>query len=258
MRTNRIDRDENEPIHTSRQGPRHRLRGPMLLAGLAGAAIIANATLMQREPHPSPFFQPVAKAEPPLPPVRTASVPVPAPVAETRTGFRPPANVPERAKPAPVAVPAPASEASDALVMEIQRELAKRGRFKGEADGKVGPVTVQAIRDFQFSRRMPVDGKPSEGLLQEIRSVRATMKDELLDLVKRANDEAAPSRTVSDVQRALNKAGYGPLDEDGHLGPSTRTAIARFERDRNLPVRGEAKGPVLRALASASGVPIQP
>lgn len=60
------------------------------------------------------------------------------------------------------------------------------------------------------------------------------------------------------VQRALTKLGYGPLKDDGLMGPGTKAAIEKFERDRKLPVKGEAAGPTLRALtremtAKASG-----
>ena len=67
-----------------------------------------------------------------------------------------------------------------------------------------------------------------------------------------------PDPTVIRVQRALAKLGYGPLKDDGLMGPGTKAAIEKFERDRKLPVKGEAAGPTLRALtremtAKASG-----
>lgn len=222
------------------------------LACLIGGAIVVNAVVLQNEKHPAPLFRTVAKApEPfPVPPARpdataAAKSAAPAPV------------VASAAKPAPAEKIKGAPETSDALLAEIQRELSKRGYYKGDADGKTGPMTTQAIRDFQFAQRVPVDGKPSEALLREVQTSKASMKEELLDLVKKA---AAPddktTRTIADVQRALNKAGYGPLNEDGQLGPSTKQALAKFEVDRKLPPRGEPKGPVLKVLASASGIPI--
>lgn len=226
------------------------------LACLFGGVIVVNAVVMQNEKHPSPLFRTVAKAPEsfPLPPTRPESNPAvksaafaPAPMTAAK-----PAPL-EKSKPA--ATPAP--ETSDILLAEIQRELGKRGHYKGEADGKPGPMTTQAIRDFQFSNRVAVDGRPSEALLRDIQASKVTMKDELLDLVKRAaGPEDKATKTVSDVQRALNKAGYGPLSEDGHMGPSTKQALAKFEADKKLPPRGEPKGPVLKVLASASGIPI--
>lgn len=37
--------------------------------------------------------------------------------------------------------------------------------------------------------------------------------------------------TGADVQRALNVLGYGPLTEDGKLGPKSRAAVLRFQKD---------------------------
>ena len=242
--------------------PRKLMTRGRLLAGLAclfGGAIVVNAVMLQNEKHPSPLFRTVAKAPEtfPVPPTRPESNPAvrsaaftPAPMNAAR-----PAPV-DKAKPVPQTV-APASETSEALMAEIQRELGKRGYYKGEADGRTGPMTTQAIRDFQFAQRIAVDGKPSEALLRDVQTSKVTMKDELLDLVKRtASTDDKTTRTISDVQRALNKAGYGPLVADGQMGPSTKQALAKFEADKKLPPRGELKGPVLKVLASASGIPI--
>jgi peptidoglycan hydrolase-like protein with peptidoglycan-binding domain len=258
-----------------------RLTRSRVFAGVAclmGGFIAVNATLFQTEKHPAPMFRQLAKPAPltslPLPPLRpeirestlerTQSIPASVSAVKERPPLRD-----KMASPA-------TSEVSDLLVSDIQTELLRRGFYKGEPDGKLGPGTSKAIRDFQFSQRVVVDGMPSEALLSEIRAVRATMKDELLDLVKRSGtqDKAAPaakkaeavpkaepekpSKTVADVQRALNKAGYGPLAEDGRMGAGTKAAIAKFEADRKLPARGEPKGPMLKHLAQASGMKITP
>ncbi|EHP90345.1 Peptidoglycan-binding domain 1 protein [Methylorubrum extorquens DSM 13060] len=57
-----------------------------------------------------------------------------------------------------------------------------------------------------------------------------------------------PDPTVIRAQRALTKLGYGPLKDDGLMGPGTKAAIEKFERDRKMPVKGEVAGPTLRAL----------
>ncbi len=242
-----------------RARPRNALftRGRVIVAVacLFGGAVVANALLMQSGKHPAPMFRNVnsASAEFPMPPQRPGSNP-----AVKSAAFSPaPMNA---AKPAPIervaAAPA-ANEPGEALLLEIQRELAKRGYYKGDPDGKTGPRTTQAIRDFQFAQRVAVDGRASEALLQSVLATKVTMKDELLDLVRKTSQPEPPKGPVMDIQRALNKAGYGPLDEDGHMGPSTRQALARFEADKKLPPRGEPKGPVLQLLASATGIAIR-
>lgn len=240
----------------------------MAAATLGGLVIVINAVAFQSERHPEPMFRPIAKApaELPLPPQRqelaqAKSVFEPKPIA----GARP---QPVQPQPQPVVVqPAPAPQqvalrgavqpdATEALLNEIQRELAKRGYFKGEPDGKPGPRTTQAIRDFQFAQRVAVDGRPSEALLRDIQATKTTMKDELLDLVRNAGADGPPQRTVRDIQKALNKAGYGPLKEDGQWGPTTRQALTRFEQDNRLPLKGEPKGQNIKTLASVTGVQI--
>lgn len=229
-------------------------RGRLLAAAafLLGGAIVVNAVMLQSGKHPSPLFRAAApqKGEYPQPPRRNDVAAVPREAAQPAR-----AAVAERPRPEPaLALPV---DPAEMLVVEIQRELARRGYFRGEATGRMNPATAKAIRDFQFARRVAVDGRPSEALLQEIQASGAAMKEELLDLLKKTQD-GRPSRTVLDVQRALNKAGYGPLTEDGQMGPTTRAALAKFEHDRRLPPRGEPKGPVLKLLASVSGVAIAP
>lgn len=231
-------------------------------ACLVGGFIVLNAVAFQTEKHPMPLFHPVAKAPEtfPVPPMRPEqAVKAAAFDPKPAAGVKPMAAQAMKAA-APVAsslqTAQPPAEATEALLSELQRELSKRGFYKGEPDGKPGKATTQAIRDFQFAQRVPVDGKPSEALLKDVIATKSTMKDELLDLVKRSAQDDKASKTVMDVQRALNKAGYGPLSEDGQMGPSTKTALAKFEQDKKLPQTGEPKGPVLRVLASASGVQI--
>ncbi len=88
-------------------------------------------------------------------------------------------------------------------------------------------------------------------------STGGTAKDQMLAIIRGGNPETADqSAKMQQVQRALNKAGYGPLKEDGVIGAGTRQALERFEADRRLPVRGEPQGKTLRELARASGVAI--
>lgn len=212
--------------HGSQKGmpaKRTRLHGRFLLGGLAvlGGVVLFNALALQKERHPSPLFQPVvAVAQPPLPPplpprkeqnagARTApaasasAAPPSAPMQAAPPAAPPAAPSPaiekaalterilgaEKAKPpAPIAPPAEGADAT--LLSNLQRELAKRGHYKGEIDGKSGPMMVQAIRSFQFSQRVAVDGKASDALLREVRATKIPpAKDELLDLLRKTTPE---------------------------------------------------------------------
>jgi peptidoglycan hydrolase-like protein with peptidoglycan-binding domain len=63
-------------------------------------------------------------------------------------------------------------------------------------------------------------------------------------------------RRVAAVQRALTEYGYGQLKPTGTLGPDTQAAIAKFERERKLPVTGQISDRLVRDLAATTGHPI--
>jgi hypothetical protein len=63
-------------------------------------------------------------------------------------------------------------------------------------------------------------------------------------------DEGAADSSVSQVQSALSREGYYSGAIDGSLGPETRNALRRYQRDRNLTVTGR----VDRATTNALGL----
>ena len=63
-------------------------------------------------------------------------------------------------------------------------------------------------------------------------------------------DEGAADSNVSQVQSALSREGYYSGGIDGNLGPETRNALRRYQRDRGLTVTGR----VDRATANALGL----
>ncbi len=61
------------------------------------------------------------------------------------------------------------------------------------------------------------------------------------------------SRPVAPIQRALSEFGYGPLETNGTLGPNTRAAIERFERDHKMQVTGQISDRLIRELSNMTG-----
>jgi lytic murein transglycosylase len=53
--------------------------------------------------------------------------------------------------------------------LELQQLLARRGFYRGEADGRLGGETRKALRSFQASIGAPADGFASSGALQQLR-----------------------------------------------------------------------------------------
>lgn len=63
-----------------------------------------------------------------------------------------------------------------------------------------------------------------------------------------ANNDLSPDRVIADVQEALQQDGYYDGYVDGELGPQTREAIARYQRDNGLLVTSAIDEPTLAAL----------
>lgn len=63
------------------------------------------------------------------------------------------------------------------------------------------------------------------------------------------------SRTVA-VQRVLAEYGYGQIKPTGLVGPETKAAIEKFERERKLPVTGQVSDRLVRELSAMTGKPL--
>ena len=245
----------------------------------ATIAILINVMLMQAGPHPAPMFKgkptgvkTAAAGDSPPPPSATASVPRPRPAEAapvtpvTAAPLAPARGVPQAAPvtpPAPV-TPSPAVRTPGVIITDIQRELSRRGFFDGAVDGFQGPKTDRAIRDFEHAAGLKLSPEPSEALLLAIQRApaRVTMaKGTSVAVAARPaparNDAAAerpaPSRRVIALQRVLAEFGYGQIKPTGIIDAETQAAIERFERERRLPVTGQANDRVVRELAAVTG-----
>ena len=62
-------------------------------------------------------------------------------------------------------------------VRELQERLAVRGFDPGDPDGRTGPMTRAAVRDFQTSEGLPADGYATRALLEQLRQPRTLGTD---------------------------------------------------------------------------------
>jgi membrane-bound lytic murein transglycosylase B len=71
----------------------------------------------------------------------------------------------------PVVHPWPTDENHLALDqrVELQKLLMAKGLLAGDADGVIGPATLEAVKSFQRSKGLPVDGFPSRTILELLR-----------------------------------------------------------------------------------------
>jgi len=226
--------------------PRDTVGMCLALAGVA--AVLINALYLQPGPHPAPIF---------------TIKPRPVGAASATGAVRAP-----RPRPGDSAKTEPGSRSNADIIADIQRELERRGFYDGPIDGYHGPRTDAAIRDFEQAAGLKSGAQPNEELLQVV--LRSSAKpasvppqravpspgasargDAIGDLI------AGSSRRVLAVQRALGDFGYGPVKPTGILGPDTRAAIEKFERDRKLPVTGQLSNRLVRELAATTGRPLE-
>jgi len=155
-----------------------------------------------------------------------------------------------------------------AQIADLQWQLAVHGYDPGASDGTVGPQTQEAIRRYQADAGLPVDGEPSQALLDNLQYAQPAVNNKAATQHQQGASgitqsqlpptpppsamappmpssagipvapELLPVYTAS-VQQELARRGYyqGPID--GRLGPETRAAIRRYQQDRGLPVTGD-------------------
>ncbi|KQT06307.1 peptidoglycan-binding protein [Rhizobium sp. Leaf391] len=165
-----------------------------------------------------------------------------------------------------------------ALVMNIQKELARRGLYDGVPDGKTGPKTSAAILRFEKQTDRPETGAASDALLAALRqkdkgkqqaaalpasrpyeNVKASKGelDPVAAAIRNAEvdpqyipkaDIPASSELVMNIQKGLTNLAYTDVSIDGVAGEQTRTAIRHFEKHYRLPETGQPSDKVLKKM----------
>ncbi len=207
----------------------------IVMSTVAVFAIVINALLLQKGPHPAPIFA----ARPLLQQEATLSA---------RLGVAPhpggDLNAPARTQ----------------LIANIQRELTRKGFYDGPADGIWGSKTDAAVRDFLQASGSKVSAEANESLLRVIASYVPKPAAGVVSATSGADPIAkliAPSKRIMSAQRALADFGYGQIKATGVYDPETRSAIEKFERDHRLPVTGQLSDRLVRELAAMTGRPLE-
>jgi peptidoglycan hydrolase-like protein with peptidoglycan-binding domain len=134
-------------------------------------------------------------------------------------------------------------------------------------DGLYGPKTDGAIRDFEQAAGLKPSTEPNEALLQAIARAPAKLAKAPTAAAPAARptvarndvpaERPAPSKRIIALQRALAEYGYGQIKPSGVMDADTQSAIERFERERRLPITGQASDRVVRELAAMTGRPLE-
>jgi len=220
-----------------------------IVGAFAVIAILVNVLFMQSGSHPAPMFKNAPMAGKPA--VVTNGIPAP---GRSRTS--------EPGSPAKAAAPS-APRAPGEIINDIQRELARRGYYDGTVDGLYGPRTDAAIRDFEQAAGLKPSTEPNEALLQAMLHAPAKVAKVTPAATPAVRpgpvskdavaEKPVPSKRVIALQRALADYGYGQIKPSGIVDAETQAAIEKFERERKLPVTGQASDRVMRELSSMTG-----
>jgi N-acetylmuramoyl-L-alanine amidase len=143
-------------------------------------------------------------------------------------------------------------------VSDIQRRLTAGGHpiSPEEPSGVFGTGTARAVRAFQQSRGLLVDGIVGDDTWRELVEASWRLGDRVLYL-------AAPhlrGDDVRDLQDRLATLGFNTGRTDGIFGPKTETAVREFQRNYGLPPDGIIAAQSVRALTGlprmASDLPV--
>ncbi|HEY5627093.1 MAG TPA: peptidoglycan-binding protein [Nitrospira sp.] len=118
-------------------------------------------------------------------------------------------------------------------VVQLQR-LLRRHDLPVRVDGIYGTDTAAAVRWYQRRHGLPADGIVGPATYRSLRRAEPAAK-----LVRQLVVQRPPlkGQDVTSVQRALRRAGYR-IAVDGRFGPTTETALMRFQRKHGLRADG--------------------
>jgi peptidoglycan hydrolase-like protein with peptidoglycan-binding domain len=234
-------------------GWRARDAAGVLLGALLTMTVLINVLFMQSGSHPAPMFKSTSAQMKPAMATDSTSIPRSRPI--------------EPAGPAASTKSPSAPRPPGEIINDIQHELARRGYYDGIVDGLYGPKTDAAIRDFEQAAALKPSAEPSEALLQAIMRAPAKLMKGATAATPGArptpiradgvSGRLVPSKRVIALQRALAEYGYGQIRASGIIDAETQAAIEKFERERKLPITGQASDLVMRELAAMTGRPLE-
>lgn len=151
--------------------------------------------------------------------------------------------------PAPDGLPLGPGSQGEA-VRDVQQRLAALGYGVDDVAGACfGPLTEEAVRSFQQSRRLRVDG-----------IVGPDTWNALVEAGYRLGDRFLYHRTpmlrgddVLDLQAALGALGFDAGRVDGICGPDTASALREFQRNSGLTADGICGPDTVSALRRLAG-----
>jgi peptidoglycan hydrolase-like protein with peptidoglycan-binding domain len=120
-------------------------------------------------------------------------------------------------------------------VSQLQKDLARLGFYKGSIDGWFGPKTLDAVKDFQNSQGLKVDGLVGS---KTKAALNAALANNTRDYGAKDLTLGSQGSAVSQLQKDLAQLGFYKGSIDGWFGPKTLDAVKDFQKSQGLKVDG--------------------
>ncbi|MEW5857749.1 MAG: peptidoglycan-binding protein [Cyanobacteriota bacterium] len=172
-------------------------------------------------------------------------------------------------------------------VATLQQRLQQLGYFKAGITGNFGPITTQAVIQFQKANGLEPDGivgprteaalqkkrgKPIQAQASQARQVRQVrqVSQRFQSFRQRPQPVSKPSQVsqpprsgvlregdsgpeVAALQQRLQKQGYFQAKVTGYYGPITKAAVSRFQQVAGMPADGIVGSDTQAALLGVGG-----
>jgi peptidoglycan hydrolase-like protein with peptidoglycan-binding domain len=144
---------------------------------------------------------------------------------------------------------------SGSQVKVLQRALAALGFSSGTPDGDYGASTQNAVERFQSSKGIATDGIVGPQTLNALQKALSSSTGGTTTPTTQAPTQTLkPGDTgaqVKALQRSLAALGFSSGTPDGDYGPSTQSAVERFQSSKGIAADGIVGPQTLNALQKA-------
>jgi peptidoglycan hydrolase-like protein with peptidoglycan-binding domain len=142
-----------------------------------------------------------------------------------------------------------------ATVSQLQTKLKQLNFYTGSIDGVYGNQTEEAVRRFQRTVQLPVDGRVGTQELEALGNYQppAPIAASPVSLSRNQLTLGDDHPDVGQLQDKLRSAGYFQGDSTQYYGSITRQSVIDFQRSRGLTVTGIADATTLQSLGLQPG-----